>query len=70
MSHIIPLYFVLLVFPVTWITEKLDALPNNIRIFHDQNDYWLMLIILLVVSSIGVWRSAIDDTRKKREKKS
>jgi hypothetical protein len=33
-------------FPITWIAEKLDALPQAIRIFHNTYDYWLMVIIL------------------------
>ena len=67
MSNIVPLYFMLLVFPITWITEKLNALPDNARIFHNQNDYWLMLMILLIVSSIGVWRSTMEDYKKEEE---
>jgi len=54
------IWYFLINFPLVWIAEKLNALPDNIRIFHNSYDYLIMLIVLCFVSSIPVLRGLRD----------
>ena len=54
------IWYIMVNFPIVWIAEQLDVLPEQIRIFHNSLDYWVMLIILCFLASIPILRGLRD----------